>query len=158
MLAQKQKLDPDLLDRRQKKTLPLLALPEYIDIDAKYGYARGGMPVAFVDRVRAYYDILLVQQPAVAAAIADVLGQPPMTNSGAADGTSAKHAVAQLRRTAARDLLSRTADSSASPRNEARCSGHVRLQHFGHIDAAVGALVILHHRDQSTTDGETRVR
>jgi membrane-bound lytic murein transglycosylase F len=26
---------------------------------AKNGYARGGMPVAFVDRVRAYYDVLL---------------------------------------------------------------------------------------------------
>jgi len=45
-----------------KQALPLLALPEYYE-SAKYGYARGGMPVAFVDRVRAYYDILLAQQP-----------------------------------------------------------------------------------------------
>jgi hypothetical protein len=30
----------------------------------KQGYARGGMPVAFVDRVRGYYDVLLAQQPA----------------------------------------------------------------------------------------------
>jgi membrane-bound lytic murein transglycosylase F len=43
--------------------LPLLAEPEYY-ITAKYGYARGGMPVAFVGRVRAYYDILLrTEQP-----------------------------------------------------------------------------------------------
>ena len=38
--------------------LPLLAEPEYY-LGAKYGYARGGMPVAFVGRVRGYYDILL---------------------------------------------------------------------------------------------------
>jgi len=57
VLAQKQKLNPDVwID--VKKTLPLLAQPEYYE-SAKYGYARGGMPVAFVDRVRAYYDILL---------------------------------------------------------------------------------------------------
>lgn len=61
VLAQKQKLDPDSWSA-VKKTLPLLALPEYYE-DAKAGYARGGMPVAFVDRVRAYYDILLAQQP-----------------------------------------------------------------------------------------------
>jgi membrane-bound lytic murein transglycosylase F len=61
VLAQKQKLDPDLWSA-VKKTLPLLALPEFYE-DAKFGYARGGMPVAFVDRVRAYYDILLAQQP-----------------------------------------------------------------------------------------------
>jgi len=61
VLAQKQRLDPDAWSA-VKKTLPLLALPEYYD-DAKFGYARGGMPVAFVDRVRAYYDILLAQQP-----------------------------------------------------------------------------------------------
>ncbi|MEP6996474.1 MAG: membrane-bound lytic murein transglycosylase MltF [Betaproteobacteria bacterium] len=61
ILAQKQKLDPDRWSAL-KKTLPLLALPEYHET-AKYGYARGAMPVAFVDRVRAYYDILLAQQP-----------------------------------------------------------------------------------------------
>jgi len=60
ILAQKQKLNPDAWSS-VKKTLPLLALPEYYE-DAKFGYARGGMPVAFVDRVRAYYDILLVHQ------------------------------------------------------------------------------------------------
>ncbi|HVS56426.1 MAG TPA: membrane-bound lytic murein transglycosylase MltF [Casimicrobiaceae bacterium] len=61
VLAQKQQLNPDAWSA-VKKTLPLLALPEYYE-DAKFGYARGGMPVAFVDRVRAYYDILLAQQP-----------------------------------------------------------------------------------------------
>lgn len=61
VLAQKQKLDPDTWSAA-KKTLPLLALPEYYE-SAKYGYARGAMPVTFVDRVRAYYDILLAQQP-----------------------------------------------------------------------------------------------
>ena len=61
VLAQKQKLNPDSWTA-VKTALPLLALPEYHE-DAKYGYARGGMPVAFVDRVRAYYDILLAQQP-----------------------------------------------------------------------------------------------
>jgi membrane-bound lytic murein transglycosylase F len=62
ILAQKQKLNPDLWSD-VKKTLPLLAEPEYYE-NAKYGYARGGMPVAFVDRVRAYYDILLRTEPA----------------------------------------------------------------------------------------------
>jgi len=60
VLAQKQKLNPDLW-ADVKKALPLLALPEYYDT-AKYGYARGGMPVVFVDRVRAYYDILVRQE------------------------------------------------------------------------------------------------
>ena len=60
VLAQKQKLNPDLWSD-VKKTLPLLALPEYYE-QAKLGYARGGMPVAFVDRVRGYYDVLLRQE------------------------------------------------------------------------------------------------
>ncbi len=61
ILAQKQKLDPDLWSD-VKKVLPLLALPEYYQ-QAKLGYARGGMPVAFVDRVRGYYDVLLAHAP-----------------------------------------------------------------------------------------------
>jgi membrane-bound lytic murein transglycosylase F len=61
VLAQRQKQSPDSW-QAVKQALPLLALPEYYG-DAKFGYARGGMPVAFVDRVRAYYDILLAQQP-----------------------------------------------------------------------------------------------
>jgi membrane-bound lytic murein transglycosylase F len=63
VLAQKQRLNPDLWSD-VKRALPLLALPEFY-ADAKYGYARGGMPVAFVDRVRGYYDILLAVQPAL---------------------------------------------------------------------------------------------
>jgi membrane-bound lytic murein transglycosylase F len=62
ILAQKQKLNPDAWTD-VKQVLPLLALPEYHE-GTKYGYARGGMPVAFVDRVRAYYDILLRQETA----------------------------------------------------------------------------------------------
>ena len=61
ILAQRQKLDPDLWSD-VKKVLPLLAIPEYHQ-QAKLGYARGGMPVAFVDRVRGYYDVLLAQAP-----------------------------------------------------------------------------------------------
>lgn len=61
ILAQKQRLNPDSWSD-VKKTLPLLAEPEYYE-QAKLGYARGGMPVAFVDRVRAYYDVLLAHQP-----------------------------------------------------------------------------------------------
>jgi membrane-bound lytic murein transglycosylase F len=62
ILAQKQKLNPDSWSD-VKKTLPLLAVPEFYE-QAKTGYARGGMPVAFVDRVRGYYDVLLAHQPA----------------------------------------------------------------------------------------------
>jgi membrane-bound lytic murein transglycosylase F len=57
VLAQKQKLNPDVWSD-VRKTLPLLAQQDYF-LQAKNGYARGGMPVAFVDRVRAYYDVLL---------------------------------------------------------------------------------------------------
>jgi membrane-bound lytic murein transglycosylase F len=62
VLAQRQKLNPDLWSD-VKKVLPLLALPEHY-AGAKNGYARGGMPVVFVDRVRAYYDILLAREAA----------------------------------------------------------------------------------------------
>ena len=60
VLAQKQKLNPNLWSD-VKKVLPLLALPEFYE-QAKLGYARGGMPVAFVDRVRGYYDLLLAHE------------------------------------------------------------------------------------------------
>ena len=60
ILAQRQKLNPDLWTD-VKKVFPLLALPEYF-AQAKLGYARGGIPVAFVDRIRAYYDVLLAQE------------------------------------------------------------------------------------------------
>jgi membrane-bound lytic murein transglycosylase F len=42
--------------------LPLLTQPEYY-AKLKYGYARGGMPVVYVGRIRAYYDILLHDDP-----------------------------------------------------------------------------------------------
>ena len=60
VLAQRQGLDPDQWSD-VKKVLPLLALPEHYE-KAKLGYARGGMPVAFVDRVRGYYDVLLARE------------------------------------------------------------------------------------------------
>jgi membrane-bound lytic murein transglycosylase F len=63
VLAQRQGLNPDHWSN-VKKVLPLLALPEHYE-KAKLGYARGGMPVAFVDRVRGYYDVLLAQLPAM---------------------------------------------------------------------------------------------
>ncbi len=62
VLAQKRGLNPDRWnDVRQ--ALPLLAEPEHHE-QTKLGYARGGMPVAFVDKVRGFYDVLLEQQPA----------------------------------------------------------------------------------------------
>lgn len=60
VLAQRQGFDPDHWSS-VKKVLPLLALPEHYE-KAKLGYARGGMPVAFVDRVRGYYDVLLARE------------------------------------------------------------------------------------------------
>ncbi len=45
-----------------RQALPLLALPEHYE-NARNGYARGGMPVAFVDRVRAYHDLLVHHGP-----------------------------------------------------------------------------------------------
>jgi membrane-bound lytic murein transglycosylase F len=56
VLTQKMKGNPDLWND-VRKALPLLADPEYF-AQVKLGYARGGMPVAFVQRVRSYYDIL----------------------------------------------------------------------------------------------------
>ncbi|HWC46000.1 MAG TPA: lytic transglycosylase F, partial [Casimicrobiaceae bacterium] len=57
-----------------RKVLPLLAEPEYY-MSLKNGYARGGMPVAFVGRVRGYYDILLrteaAGQPQLRAQLAE---------------------------------------------------------------------------------------
>jgi membrane-bound lytic murein transglycosylase F len=75
VLAQKQKLNPDSWSD-VKKTLPLLALPEYYET-AKFGYARGGMPIAFVDRVRAYYDILLRTEPAYKSRLHLAAEAPP---------------------------------------------------------------------------------
>lgn len=72
ILAQRNKLNPDLWSD-VRKMLPLLADPRYYAA-ARNGYARGGMPVAFVGRVRGYYDILLRSQSA----------QPPLLQASLA--------------------------------------------------------------------------
>ncbi len=61
IVAQRMKLDPDRWDD-VRQALPLLTLPEHYE-SARNGYARGGMPVTFVDRVRAYHDILVRRGP-----------------------------------------------------------------------------------------------
>ena len=56
MLAKKEGLNPDKwLD--VKKMLPRLAQKKWYS-QTKYGYARGGEPVHFVNNIRRYYDIL----------------------------------------------------------------------------------------------------
>ena len=57
VLAAKRKLDPDSWSDL-KKTLPLLAQADAVD-GTRYGFARGGQAVVFVETVRAYYDVLL---------------------------------------------------------------------------------------------------
>ncbi len=83
VLAQRQGLDPDHWTN-VKKVLPLLALPEHYE-KAKLGYARGGMPVAFVDRVRGYYDVLLAHQPSHRAAAAPFTDAPGRTGGRLGD-------------------------------------------------------------------------
>jgi membrane-bound lytic murein transglycosylase F len=61
VVAQRMKLDPDRWDD-VRQALPLLTLPEHYE-NARNGYARGGMPVAFVDRVRGYHDLLVHEGP-----------------------------------------------------------------------------------------------
>jgi membrane-bound lytic murein transglycosylase F len=62
VLAARQKLSPDSWSDL-KKTLPLLAQTDLAD-HTKYGAARGGQAVVFVETVRAYYDVLLrLQKP-----------------------------------------------------------------------------------------------
>ena len=56
VLTQRQKGDPDTwVD--VKKWMPSLSNPGYFN-NLKYGYARGGEAVIFVENIRAYYDIL----------------------------------------------------------------------------------------------------
>ena len=57
VLAARRKLNPDSWSDI-KKTLPLLAQVDLAD-DTKFGVARGGQAVVFVETVRAYYDVLL---------------------------------------------------------------------------------------------------
>lgn len=56
ILAQRMKLNPDRW-ADVKKMLPLLNQAEYYST-LKYGYARGGAPVVFVESIRTYYKIL----------------------------------------------------------------------------------------------------
>jgi membrane-bound lytic murein transglycosylase F len=56
VLAQRMKLNPDSwVDL--KKTLPLLNKVEYYST-LKYGFARGGAPVVFVESIRTYHKVL----------------------------------------------------------------------------------------------------
>jgi membrane-bound lytic murein transglycosylase F len=57
VLAVRRKLNPDSWSDI-KKALPLLAQADLAD-DTKFGVARGGQAVVFVETVRAYYDVLL---------------------------------------------------------------------------------------------------
>ena len=57
VLAVRRKLNPDSWSDI-KKTLPLLAQADLAD-DTRFGVARGGQAVVFVETVRAYYDVLL---------------------------------------------------------------------------------------------------
>lgn len=56
ILAKRLKLNPDAW-ADVKKTLPLLNKEEYYST-LKYGFARGGAPVVFVESIRTYYKIL----------------------------------------------------------------------------------------------------
>lgn len=61
VLAQRMKLNPDSW-ADVKKTLPLLGKEEYYST-LKYGFARGGAPVIFVESVRSYYSMLQKYAP-----------------------------------------------------------------------------------------------
>lgn len=55
-LARRQNLDPNRWESLVR-TLPLLSRQKYFQ-DAIYGYCRGSEPIAFVKKIRIYYDIL----------------------------------------------------------------------------------------------------
>ncbi|HQR60587.1 MAG TPA: membrane-bound lytic murein transglycosylase MltF [Methylophilaceae bacterium] len=61
VLAQHIKLNPDSW-ADVKKVLPLLGREEYFST-LKYGFARGGAPVVFVESIRTYYKILEKHEP-----------------------------------------------------------------------------------------------
>jgi membrane-bound lytic murein transglycosylase F len=61
VLAQRMKLNPDSW-AEVKKMLPLLAREEHFST-LKYGFARGGAPVVFVESIRTYYKILEKHEP-----------------------------------------------------------------------------------------------
>lgn len=62
ILAQRMKLNPDAW-ADVKKTLPLLTKEAYFN-KLKYGFARGGAPVVFVESIRTYHGILQRYEPA----------------------------------------------------------------------------------------------
>lgn len=59
VLTQKNGGNPDLWSD-VKNNLPLLAKKEWYT-QTRYGYARGGEPVRYIENIRRYYDILLLQ-------------------------------------------------------------------------------------------------
>ena len=75
VLTQKNGGDPDLWTD-VKKNLPLLAKKEWYT-QTRYGYARGGEPVRYIENIRRYYDILLLQ--------ASDVENPPVLNEIPAD-------------------------------------------------------------------------
>jgi membrane-bound lytic murein transglycosylase F len=77
ILTQQQGLNPDKwLDVKQ--ALPLLAQESWF-VQTKYGYARGGEPVIYVENVRNYYDLLVwlsTEQPLPEKKIANPAKDP----------------------------------------------------------------------------------
>jgi membrane-bound lytic murein transglycosylase F len=63
ILAQKDGANPDLwMD--VSKYLPLLTKKKWYS-QTKYGYARGGEPVRYIENIRRYYDILQLQNTGI---------------------------------------------------------------------------------------------
>ena len=73
ILAQRLKKNPDSW-ADVKTVLPLLRNPQYFQT-LKYGYARGGEPVVFVESLRSYFDILVRFEPAYRARSAQLAAQ-----------------------------------------------------------------------------------
>ncbi len=63
VLTQKNGGNPDLWSD-VKTNLPLLAKEQWYT-QTKHGYARGGEPVRYIENIRRYYDILLLQQQSI---------------------------------------------------------------------------------------------
>lgn len=64
ILTQKNGGNPDLWTD-VKRNLPLLSKKEWYT-QTRYGYARGGEPVRYIENIRRYYDILLLQTSDIA--------------------------------------------------------------------------------------------
>lgn len=72
VLAGRQKKNPDSW-ADLKTTLPLLSKPEFFET-VKFGYARGGEPVIFVESLRAYYDILVRREKPLKVTLPQISG------------------------------------------------------------------------------------